>query len=148
MLEAQRYVEQGHKVVVDVDLAKFFDRVNHDILMDWLAKRIADASWSAAVEAVEFGWRDLPRRDGAEVIAAQVARLDCAPSSLRARRGAAVGLAHEDVERVPDRVYQLTERASSCPPTRPEGSARGARCASSSRRASKQPQGLQVELRL
>lgn len=42
VLEAQRYVEQGYKVVVDVDLEKFFDRVNHDILMDRLAKRIAD----------------------------------------------------------------------------------------------------------
>jgi RNA-directed DNA polymerase len=42
VLEAQRYVEQGHRIVVDVDLEKFFDRVNHDILMDRLAKRIAD----------------------------------------------------------------------------------------------------------
>ncbi len=42
VLEAQRYVEQGHTVVVDVDLEKFFDRVNHDILMDRLARRIAD----------------------------------------------------------------------------------------------------------
>jgi len=31
-------------VVVDVDLAKFFDRVNHDILIDRLRKRIDDAS--------------------------------------------------------------------------------------------------------
>ena len=42
VLEAQRYVEQGYRFVVDVDLEKFFDRVNHDILMDRLAKRIAD----------------------------------------------------------------------------------------------------------
>jgi RNA-directed DNA polymerase len=42
ILEAQRYVEQGHGIVVDVDLEKFFDRVNHDILMDRLAQRIAD----------------------------------------------------------------------------------------------------------
>jgi retron-type reverse transcriptase len=27
---------------VDVDLQKFFDRVNHDILMAWLARRITD----------------------------------------------------------------------------------------------------------
>jgi RNA-directed DNA polymerase len=39
---ARQYVEQGHRVVVDVDLEKFFDRVNHDILMDRLARRIAD----------------------------------------------------------------------------------------------------------
>ena len=42
VLEAQQYVQAGHRVVVDVDLEKFFDRVNHDILMDRLAKRIAD----------------------------------------------------------------------------------------------------------
>jgi RNA-directed DNA polymerase len=42
VLEAQAYVQAGYRVVVDVDLEKFFDRVNHDILMDRLAKRIAD----------------------------------------------------------------------------------------------------------
>ncbi|MDM0054027.1 group II intron reverse transcriptase/maturase [Variovorax sp. J22R115] len=42
VLEAQQYVQAGYGVVVDVDLEKFFDRVNHDILMDRLAKRIAD----------------------------------------------------------------------------------------------------------
>ncbi|MBW4048997.1 MAG: group II intron reverse transcriptase/maturase [Proteobacteria bacterium] len=42
VLQAQRYAQDGYRVVVDVDLEKFFDRVNHDILMDRLAKRIAD----------------------------------------------------------------------------------------------------------
>jgi RNA-directed DNA polymerase len=42
VLQAQRYVQEGYQVVVDVDLEKFFDRVNHDILMDRLAKRIGD----------------------------------------------------------------------------------------------------------
>jgi len=40
--EAQRYVQQGRTWVVDVDLEKFFDRVNHDVLMGRLAKRIED----------------------------------------------------------------------------------------------------------
>jgi group II intron reverse transcriptase/maturase len=40
--EAQRYVQQGRLWVVDVDLEKFFDRVNHDVLMGRLAKRIED----------------------------------------------------------------------------------------------------------
>ena len=39
---ARAYVQSGKRVVVDVDLAKFFDRVNHDILMDRLKRRIAD----------------------------------------------------------------------------------------------------------
>jgi len=42
VLQAQRYVREGSQVVVDVDLEKFFDRVNHDVLMDRLAKRIDD----------------------------------------------------------------------------------------------------------
>jgi RNA-directed DNA polymerase len=39
---AQRYVTEGRGVVVDVDLEKFFDRVNHDVLMGRLAHRIGD----------------------------------------------------------------------------------------------------------
>jgi group II intron reverse transcriptase/maturase len=39
---AQRYVQEGRRIVVDVDLERFFDRVNHDVLMGKLAKRIAD----------------------------------------------------------------------------------------------------------
>ncbi len=41
--QAQRYVQGGRRWVVDVDLEKFFDWVNHDVLMGKLAKRIADA---------------------------------------------------------------------------------------------------------
>ena len=40
--EAQRYIQDGKQVVVDVDLEKFFDRVNHDVLMGKLGTRIAD----------------------------------------------------------------------------------------------------------
>lgn len=39
---AQQYVQAGYRTVVDVDLEKFFDRVNHDVLMDRLARRLAD----------------------------------------------------------------------------------------------------------
>jgi RNA-directed DNA polymerase len=39
---AKRYVEGGRRVVVDVDLETFFDRVNHDVLMGKLAKRVQD----------------------------------------------------------------------------------------------------------
>jgi group II intron reverse transcriptase/maturase len=42
ILAAQAYVQSGRKIVVDVDLEKFFDRVNHDILIDRLQKRIGD----------------------------------------------------------------------------------------------------------
>jgi group II intron reverse transcriptase/maturase len=40
--EAQRYIQEGKRWVVDVDLEKFFDRVNHDVLMGKLHNRIAD----------------------------------------------------------------------------------------------------------
>lgn len=40
--EAQRYIQSGRRWVADVDLAKFFDRVNHDVLMERLSRRIAD----------------------------------------------------------------------------------------------------------
>jgi group II intron reverse transcriptase/maturase len=40
--QAQRYVQSGRRWVVDVDLEKFFDRVNHDVLMGRLAKRVED----------------------------------------------------------------------------------------------------------
>jgi RNA-directed DNA polymerase len=39
---AQEYIRQGNRIVVDLDLEKFFDRVNHDILMSRVAKRIRD----------------------------------------------------------------------------------------------------------
>src|SRR6202171_2300882 len=40
--QAQAYIASGHGFVVDIDLEKFFDRVNHDILMGRVAKRVAD----------------------------------------------------------------------------------------------------------
>ncbi len=39
-LAAQSFVQWGKNVEVDVDLEKFFDRVNHGILIDRLRKRI------------------------------------------------------------------------------------------------------------
>ena len=40
--QAQRYVQSGRRWVVDIDLAQFFDRVNHDVLMEKLSHRIGD----------------------------------------------------------------------------------------------------------
>jgi RNA-directed DNA polymerase len=40
--QAKQYIEQGHEWVVDIDLEKCFDRINHDILMGRIAKRISD----------------------------------------------------------------------------------------------------------
>jgi RNA-directed DNA polymerase len=40
--QAQAYIATGHGFVVDIDLEKFFDRVNHDVLMGLIAKRVGD----------------------------------------------------------------------------------------------------------
>ena len=42
VLKAREHVSEGRRWVVDIDLEKFFDRVNHDILMSRLARRIKD----------------------------------------------------------------------------------------------------------
>lgn len=42
VVQAQGYIRAGQRIVVDIDLEKFFDKVNHDRLMSTLAKRIED----------------------------------------------------------------------------------------------------------
>ncbi len=42
LFQAGKYVAEGYEIVVDLDLEKYFDRVNHDILMSRLAGRIGD----------------------------------------------------------------------------------------------------------
>lgn len=40
--QVQRFIREGHRVAVDLDLEKFFDRVDHDLLMNRLGRRVAD----------------------------------------------------------------------------------------------------------
>ncbi len=40
--QAQKYIAEGYRWVVDLDLEKFFDRVNHDSLMARIAERVGD----------------------------------------------------------------------------------------------------------
>lgn len=40
--KAQEYIKRGKNIVVDIDLEKFFDRVNHDILMSKIAQHVSD----------------------------------------------------------------------------------------------------------
>ncbi len=42
VVKAREYVAEGNRWVVDIDLEKFFDRVNHDILMSRVARRVKD----------------------------------------------------------------------------------------------------------
>jgi group II intron reverse transcriptase/maturase len=41
--QAQGYIREGKRWVVDIDLEKFFDRVNHDVLMARVARQVSDA---------------------------------------------------------------------------------------------------------
>lgn len=51
VLAAHQHVQDGYRIVVDVDLSKFFDRVNHDILIDRLSKRVNDTGVIRLVRA-------------------------------------------------------------------------------------------------
>ena len=42
VLKAREHVASGKRWVVDLDIEKFFDRVNHDVLMAWVARKIND----------------------------------------------------------------------------------------------------------
>jgi group II intron reverse transcriptase/maturase len=42
VLQAQKYIQDGCNWVVDIDLEQFFDRINHDILMSRVARRVKD----------------------------------------------------------------------------------------------------------
>ena len=42
VMQTQRYIQEGCKWVVDIDLEKFFDKVNHDMLMARVARRVKD----------------------------------------------------------------------------------------------------------
>ena len=56
LLKAKEYVADGRVIVVEVDLEKFFDRVNHDILMARLARRVADKRlWRIVRRFLEAG---------------------------------------------------------------------------------------------
>lgn len=42
VLKVQEYIREGYEWVVDIDLEKFFDKVNHDILMSRVARKVKD----------------------------------------------------------------------------------------------------------
>jgi group II intron reverse transcriptase/maturase len=42
VIQSQSYIQEGFRWVVDMDLAKFFDRVNHDMLMARVARKVTD----------------------------------------------------------------------------------------------------------
>ncbi|WGV62275.1 group II intron reverse transcriptase/maturase [Brevibacillus brevis] len=51
MRQAQSYISEGYRFVVDMDLEKFFDRVNHDILMSRVARKVKDKALLKLIRA-------------------------------------------------------------------------------------------------
>jgi RNA-directed DNA polymerase len=49
--QAQAYIAEGYGFTVDIDLEKFFDRVNHDLLMGRVAKRVDDKAMRKLIRA-------------------------------------------------------------------------------------------------
>jgi RNA-directed DNA polymerase len=50
--KAQQYIAEGNRWVVDLDLEKFFDRVNHDKLMAAIARRVSDQRMLKLIRAI------------------------------------------------------------------------------------------------
>ena len=59
MAQAQTYLEEGYTWVVDMDLEKFFDRVNHDVLMSRVARRVENnrLKVNQSKSAVDRPWK-------------------------------------------------------------------------------------------
>ena len=66
---AQELIAAGQRIVVDIDLEKFFDRVNHDILMGLVAKRVSDPRVLRLIRGFltsgcsKTGWSARPTRE-------------------------------------------------------------------------------------
>ena len=66
VLKAREYVAGGKRWVVDMDLEKFFDRVNHDVLMARVARKVKDAAGRSVHAADDAVSRYRPCRQRAE----------------------------------------------------------------------------------
>ncbi len=73
VLKAREYIAEGKQWVVDLDLEKFFDRVNHDMLMARVARKIKDKKILLIIRrylqaGVMVGGIESPREEGTPVL--------------------------------------------------------------------------------
>jgi RNA-directed DNA polymerase len=62
--QAQIYLQEGNEWVVDIDLEKYFDRVNHDMLMARVAREVKDKRVLKLIRGYLKQWGDDQRRGG------------------------------------------------------------------------------------
>ena len=55
VLQAQKYIQEGYTWVVDIDFEKFFDVVNHDMLMARVARRVKDKKILLLIRILQAG---------------------------------------------------------------------------------------------
>ncbi|HCT6521661.1 TPA: hypothetical protein OT528_004646 [Escherichia coli] len=84
--QAQKYIESGYSWGVDLDLEKFFDRVNHDVLMSRIAKRVSDKRVLSLI-------RGYPCPGEHELVSEVVEAGQPAPASVMSRWVAGAGYA-------------------------------------------------------
>ena len=111
---ARAYVQSGKRVVVDVDLARFFDRVNHDILIDRLQKRIEDAAVIRLVRAYlrkQYARLKLQINEAKSAVASALGRKFLGYALWVAKgREVKCAVAHKAVDDFKARIRQLTRR--------------------------------------
>ena len=107
--QAQQYLAAGYRWVVDLDLEKFFDRVNHDKLMGQVAKRVADKRGAETHPGVLERWGDGERvgQSGGRRDAARRTFVATAVEPGAGRTGPGVGAARPSLRALCGRLQHL-----------------------------------------
>ena len=109
LAQAREYVAEGRAIVVDMDLEKFFDRVNHDILMARLSRRVGGQTTAPDRASLPGSGADAGRRcvSRAGGNAARGATFAAAGESASGRSGQGTGTAWSPVLPLRGRLQHL-----------------------------------------
>jgi len=111
VVKAAEYIRTGKRWVVDMDLEKFFDRVNHDVLMARVTRQVSDTRVLRLIRAAQAGWdaerieADTLNKQMADAYEVQAAELEAAQGEIAQIRTDA-GLLAVDVK---ERQAELSE---------------------------------------